>query len=103
MRLFNQALLAHQAMLYPDNLCARVLRAKYFHQGNLLDMAPASEASNTWRAIEYGVELLRCGAIYRVGDGESIRIWRDNWIPKPPSLKNQPKAGAHEDYDEFLS
>jgi hypothetical protein len=64
-----------------------VLRAKYFHQGNLLDMALALEASNTWRAIDYGVEFLRCGAIYRVGDGESIRIWRDNWIPRPPSLK----------------
>jgi hypothetical protein len=68
-------------------LCARVLRAKYFHQGNLLDMAPATEASNTWHAIEYGVDLLRCGAIYRVGDGDTIRIWRDNWIPRPPSLK----------------
>jgi hypothetical protein len=61
MRFFNQALLANQAMhllVYPDSLCTRVLRAKYFHQGNLLDRAPASEASSTWRAIEYGVELL---------------------------------------------
>jgi hypothetical protein len=90
LRLFNQVLLAHEAwrlLAYPDSLCACVLRAKYFHQGNLLDMAPASEASNTWRAIAYGVELLRCGAIYRVGNEESIRIWRDNWIPSPPSLK----------------
>jgi hypothetical protein len=23
----------------------------------------------------------------RVGSGSSIRIWRDNWIPRPPSLK----------------
>jgi hypothetical protein len=37
MRLFNQALLTHQAMrqlVYPNSMCARVLRAKYFHQGN---------------------------------------------------------------------
>jgi hypothetical protein len=90
LRLFNQALLAHQAwrlLAYPDSLCARVLRAKYFHQGNLLDIAPASEASNTWRAIDYGVELLQCGAIYRVGNGESICIWRYNWIRRPPNLK----------------
>jgi hypothetical protein len=90
MRLFNQVLLAHQAMrqlVYPNSMCARVLRAKYFHQGNLLDMALAADASNTWHAIEYGVELLKCGAIYIVGDGESIHIWRDNWIPRPPSLK----------------
>jgi hypothetical protein len=80
MRLYNQALLAHQAMhllVYPNSLCARVLRARYFQRGSLLDVAPASEASITWRAIECGVELLRCGAIYRVGDGESIRIWSE--------------------------
>jgi ribonuclease HI len=90
MRCFNQALLAHQAMrllTYPDSLCARVLKAKYFHHGNLHDMAPAAEASITWRAIEYGVELLRHVAIYRIGDGESVRIWRDKWIPRPPSLR----------------
>jgi hypothetical protein len=54
MWLFNQALLAHQTMrliTYPDSLCAQVLKAKYFTQGNLLDMAPAGEASPTWRAI----------------------------------------------------
>jgi hypothetical protein len=81
MRFFNQALLAHQArrlLIYPNSLCARVLKSKYFLQGNLLDMAPAGEASVTWRAIEHGVKLLRYGAIKRIRDGESMRIWRDN-------------------------
>jgi hypothetical protein len=44
LRLFNQALLAHQAMrliTYPHNLCTQVLKARYFPQGNPLDMAPA--------------------------------------------------------------
>jgi hypothetical protein len=90
LRCFNQALLVHQAMrllTYLVSLCARVFKAKYFHQGNLLDMAPAAEASITWRAIEYGVELLQHGASYRIGDGESVQIWRDNWIPRPTSLR----------------
>jgi hypothetical protein len=90
MRLFNQALLAHQAMqliTYPNSLCAQDLKAKYFPQGNVLDMAPASDASPTWRAIEHGVELLKHGIINRIGDGQSTRIWRDNWIPRHPNLK----------------
>jgi hypothetical protein len=40
MRVFNQALLARQAwrlIQRPDSLCARVLRAKYYPQGNLID------------------------------------------------------------------
>jgi hypothetical protein len=40
-------------------------------------MAPVGEASPMWRAIEPGVELLKHGVIKRIGDGESIRIWRD--------------------------
>jgi hypothetical protein len=62
MCLFNQALLAHQAMrllVYPNSLCSRVLKAEYFPQSNFLDMAPAGDASPTWRAVEHGVELLK--------------------------------------------
>jgi hypothetical protein len=45
--IFNQALLARQAwrlVYFPDSLCARVLKAKYFPQGNLLDTITASDA-----------------------------------------------------------
>jgi hypothetical protein len=50
-------------------------------------MAPVGEASPMWRAIEPGVELLKHGVIKRIGDGESIQIWRDNWILRQPNLK----------------
>jgi hypothetical protein len=96
MRLFNQALLAHQAMQlisYLNSLCAQVLKAKYFTEGNVLNMALASDASPTWRAIEYGVELLKHGVINRIGDGQGTRIWRDNWIPRRPNLK--PSGAIH--------
>lgn len=90
LNLVNQALLAKQAwrlVTFPDSLCLQVLTAKYYPTGNLLDMAPAGAASQTWRAIEHGLELLKKGVIWRVGDGRSIIVWRDNWIPKPYGLK----------------
>jgi hypothetical protein len=61
-RLFNQALLGQQAwrlLFFPNSLCSRLLKAKYFPNGNLLDMVFTGNASNTWRAIEYGIELLK--------------------------------------------
>lgn len=54
--LFNQALLAKQAwrlIVYPESLCAKVLKAKYFPAGNLLYTVVAGKASQTWRAIEF--------------------------------------------------
>lgn len=90
LKLFNQALLAKEAwrlLVYPDSLCARVLKAKYFPDGNLLDIVTASTASPTWRAIEYNLELLKHGNVWRVGNGSLLRIWRDNWIPRPHNLK----------------
>jgi hypothetical protein len=30
----------------------------------------------------HGLELLKKGIIWRIGDGKKVRIWRDNWIPR---------------------
>jgi hypothetical protein len=40
-----------------------------------------SNASHTWNAILFGREALKKGLIKRVGDGSSIRLWDDPWIP----------------------
>lgn len=90
MRIFNQALLARQAwrlLQAPESLCARVLKARYYPQGNLLDTVFTGQPSSTWTAIAHGLELLKEGMIWRIGNGESVRIWRDNWLPRSTSLK----------------
>jgi hypothetical protein len=61
----------------PDSLCARVLKAKYYPNGNLEDTVFSGNASSTWQAISYGLALLKKGLMWRVGNGQSIRIWRD--------------------------
>jgi hypothetical protein len=40
-----------------------------------------------WRAIEHGLDLLKKGIIWRMRSGSKIQIWRDPWIPRPPSPK----------------
>lgn len=90
MHLFNIALLAKQGwrlLQNPDSLCARVLKSKYYLHGNLLDTVFASDASPVWRGIEAGLELLKKGIIWRVGDGKSIQIQRHQWIPRKEGLR----------------
>lgn len=90
MRAFNQALLAKQAWRLidcPDSLCARLLRAKYYPQGNILDTVFSGNASAVWRGIEHGLDLVKQAIIWRVGDGPRIRVWRDPWIPRGPGFR----------------
>lgn len=70
----------------PDSLCARVLKSKYYPNGELLDRVFASDASPVWKG-KFGLELLKKGIIWRVGNGESIQIQRDQWIPRRDGLK----------------
>jgi hypothetical protein len=52
-----------------------------------MDTAFTGNPSSSWTAIAYGLELLKKGLIWRVGNGESVRIWRDSWIPRECTLK----------------
>ena len=90
LRIFNQALLARRAwrlLQFPDSLAARILKARYYPNGHLIDAVFFSgNTSPTWRAVEYGLELLKRGIICRVRNGSSIHIWCDQWIPREVSL-----------------
>lgn len=95
-KLFNQALLARQAwrlITIPESLCARVLKAKYYPNGSLIDTSFGGNASPGWRAIEFGLELLKKGIIWRVGNGKSIRLWRDPWLPRDFSRRPITRKG----------
>ncbi|WVZ54295.1 hypothetical protein U9M48_005117 [Paspalum notatum var. saurae] len=85
LHLFNLAMLARQAwrlLLAPDTLCGQVLKAKFFPNSNILHCKARSGISYTWRSILKGVELLKKGIIWRIGDGCSTYIWKDPWIPR---------------------
>ena len=73
MRLFNQALLARQAWRLigrPESLCTSLLKARYYRHGNLIDTVFTGNASPVWRGIEHGLELLKQGIIWRIGNGK---------------------------------
>ena len=85
---FNPALLTKQAWGLiddPKSLCAIILRAKYFPDGDLFKATLKKKASYTWQSIIAGVETLKRGYIWRIGDGSKVNIWDDPWIPQSPS------------------
>jgi ribonuclease HI len=87
---FNLALLAKQSwrlLCEPESLCAQVLRAKYYPSGDILNADLKKGSSFTWQSVWFGLQTLKRGHIWRVGDGTSINIWSDAWIPSSPSRK----------------
>uniref|UniRef100_A0A453N7T7 Uncharacterized protein n=1 Tax=Aegilops tauschii subsp. strangulata TaxID=200361 RepID=A0A453N7T7_AEGTS len=74
---FNLAMLAKQAWYLlesPDSLCATILRAKYYPHGDLLNTKLKKNSSFTWQSIMAGVNSLKHGYIWRVGNGKNISI-----------------------------
>jgi len=87
---FNLALLAKQCWRLIENfdsLCARVLRAKYYPFGDILNCQLKKGASYVWQSIWAGIQTFKKGCIWRVGDGSKINIWEDHWIPGSSSRK----------------
>lgn len=95
-RFFNQAMFARQAwriLSNPGSLCPQVLKARYFPEGHMEDMVFGSNASQRWQSIVHGLELLKRGLVWRIGNGSSVRIWRDSWIPHPVGRPPIPQQG----------
>lgn len=70
-------------LLANDNsLCHRVYKAKYFPNSSFLEAEEKqSNSSYIWQSLMKGMEVVKLGARWRMGDGTTTRIWQDPWIP----------------------
>ncbi|KAK3221509.1 hypothetical protein Dsin_008534 [Dipteronia sinensis] len=88
--LFNQVLLAKQVLrlLHCSNsLAAQLLKAKYCKQDDFLLAKAKLGYCYIWRSLVCGRSLLSKGLRWKVGDGNSIRIFQDRWISRPSTFK----------------
>lgn len=80
----NTALLAKLAWMIAskrDSLCMNILRAKYRVSEDWLHSEPPNRASPIWRAIELAKKVIVKGTCYTIGNGASINVWTDRWVP----------------------
>ncbi|KAK3228272.1 hypothetical protein Dsin_008134 [Dipteronia sinensis] len=71
----------------PTFSMTKVLKAKYFKECDFLKAPAKSSCSHIWRSLVWGRELLSKGLRWTVGDGESISVFNDQWIPRPSTFK----------------
>ncbi|XP_010463143.1 PREDICTED: uncharacterized protein LOC104743796 [Camelina sativa] len=99
---FNVALLAKQAwrmLKEPQSLLSRVLQAKYFSKSKLMEANLGHRPSHAWRSIHQGIQLIKKGLKWRIGDGNTVRIWSDQWIDNPP----RPARRSHQHHQNLNS
>ena len=65
----------------PNSLCGKLLKAKYFPNCGIMETAAIPEISYSWRSILKGVDLLKEGLVWRIGDGSNIKVWKDPCLP----------------------
>ena len=94
---FNEAMLAKQVwrLLHDQNsLFCQVFKAKYFPFGTVFD-AKKSSGSYAWQSILKARSVIADGMLWRVGDGSTIRIYWDKWLPgKFPSRIGSPQIAT---------
>ncbi|KAL0001790.1 hypothetical protein SO802_015571 [Lithocarpus litseifolius] len=91
----NSALLAKLAWMIAskwDSLCMSILRAKYKAKEGWLHENISKHSSPIWRAIEEVKSIIVKGACYLIGDGASINVWQDPWVPWIDGFRPKPKT-----------
>ncbi|CAL2256681.1 unnamed protein product [Prunus armeniaca] len=72
-------------------------KARYFPTSSFLQAELGSSLSLIWRALLWGRDVLHDGFVGRVGNGNSIRVFHNKWIPNPFTFKKLMNNGLNWD------
>ena len=81
---FKDVLLAkHTGRLLHDHqsLFYRVFKTKFFPDCSVMEAREPSNASYAWKSILRGRDVIKRGAAWRIGNGNSVHIWGNKWLP----------------------
>ena len=91
LKTFNLALLAKQGwrlLQQPNSLVFRVFKAKYFPTSDFMEARLGHRPSYAWRSISMARKVLKLGLRWHIGDGCSVRITEDPWLPLSSSFNS---------------
>jgi hypothetical protein len=63
------------------------LKAIYYPDTGFLEATVGNHASQIWRSIVEGLEVLKQGLIRRIGSRETTHAWNANWLPRDFALR----------------
>ena len=102
LRAFNLVMLAKQGwrmIQCIDSLLYKCFKARYFPRSSFLDVVESPSCSYVWRILMAALLILKSGYRWRVGNGCSISVLGDRWIPNHPT--NKVLHPIHDHFDEL--
>lgn len=81
----------------PDLLMSRIMKARYFLGKSIWEAQQRGKDSWCWKSLLSAKGLLEEGMRIRVGDGATIKIWEDRWLPASEDgrIRSQRKPGSN--------
>ena len=70
-----------------DSLLSKCFKARYFPQSSFLEAKESPGCSYVWRSLVAALPILKSGYCLRFGNGSSISVLGDKWIPNYPTNK----------------
>ena len=77
--MFNDSLLAKKAWQLLHNkssLFYKVFKGRLFPNSSIMEATDSRLGSYAWKSILRGRDIIKRGAIWRIGSGEKINIWQ---------------------------
>lgn len=65
----------------PDYLCYKVFKARFFPDCSILKAKDSTVGSYAWKSILSARDVVRKGLVWQVGNGQSVCIREDKWLP----------------------
>lgn len=85
-----------------SSLLEKVFKSRYYPNGNFSTAIEGYQPSYAWKSILSAREIVEIGGLWRVGDGKTIRIGRENWVPDM-KVSNHRTASCTLENDVFVS
>lgn len=67
---------------------SRIMKARYFPDDNILTATFKKKSSYAWKSIIHGIDILKRGMRFVIGNANLVNMWIDPWIidhpPRPP-------------------